>query len=212
MGKVSWEKSQKSTLKLSNLKASFLSVTVALSWVTVEASGCISQHSQHLSRPGATPPAQPSLGCHLLGRLLTAQSRRSLLYFMTIHQFLFSQQAELLLRTEQNGRSKSGKETLKIKQCWYMDVLPDKGMDLCIQMLPAKTKTSSEKDKFSLWRHVLPFHKHPSSGRCLQESHDGPLVCSVCSWEHLSAPGATTLAARCDTAGRATEGWDSPPL
>jgi len=41
--------SQKSSLRLSNLKASFPSATVALSWVTGEASACASQHSQHLA-------------------------------------------------------------------------------------------------------------------------------------------------------------------
>lgn len=58
----------------------------------------------------------------------------------------------------------------------------------------------------------LPLHKRSSSGRSLKDSHDDPLVCSSCSQEHLSAPGATTSAACCHTAGRATEGWDYPSL
>lgn len=33
------------------------------------------RHFEHLARLGAAPPAQPSLGCHLLGRLLITQSR-----------------------------------------------------------------------------------------------------------------------------------------
>lgn len=117
-------------------------------------------------------------------------------------------QAELLLRTE-NERSKSGKETLKIKQCWYTDVLPDKRIDQCIQMLA--TKTSFQKDKFSIWRHVLPFHKYPASGRSLQELPGDSSVWSICSWEHLSAPGATTSAGRCDTAEEPQRGGISLP-
>lgn len=128
-----------------------------LSQATAKVRVCICQHGQHLSRPGAAP-AQSSLSCHLLGRPLIKQPLPPPPHYsMTIHQLLFSSYASGWASLENRAQcSKPGKETLKINQCWYMDVRPDKVVDQCIEILPAKTKASFQKDKLSLWRHALP--------------------------------------------------------
>lgn len=117
------------------------------------------QHGQHLS--GQEPllllshlsAAISWIGGALWNKPLPPPPR----YSMTIHQLLFSSYTSGWASLENSAQCpKSGKETLKINQCWYMEVRPDKGVDQCIQILPAKTKASFYKDKLSLWRHALP--------------------------------------------------------
>lgn len=160
---------------------------------------CISQHGQHQSGPGATACAQPSLGCHLPDRCLTKQtpSFPALLLHDSPWVTVFIIYIKLSFSWEQSTMLKIGQETLKINQCWYMDVWPYKGVDQCIQILPAETKASFQKDKLSLWRHALPFHRQPSSGRSLQESHGDSL-----GLQHLPAFLGTSL---CTKATKSTQ-------
>lgn len=219
-----WERSQKSSSKSSNRKVSFLNATVALSWATADARAYISQHGQHLSGPGAAPPAQPSLGCHLLGRRLIHNPLppRPVIPWQSISLcFHHPHQSELLLRTEHNAQNQERK-LLKSVSAGIRMFGQTKGVDQCIQILPAKTKTSFQKNKLSLWRHALPFHRQPSSGRSLQESHGDPLGLqhlflgtSLCtratnSTQLVSWRGGITLPCQQgrETAGLIPESWD----
>lgn len=145
-----------------------------LSRATAKVRVCICQHGQHLSRPGAAP-AQSSLSCHLLGRPLIKQPLPPPPHYsMTIHQLLFSSYASGWASLENRAQcSKPGKETLKISQCWYMDVRQTKGWISVFKFCQPRLKHLFRRTNYR--SEDMHFHRQPSSGRSLQESLGDPL-------------------------------------